>query len=113
MRLAIVAMALVVGIGGAALAQGTKSDSNPASAGKGLSSTPGEQIRGTRRRAKSDTHPGGKSDGTDLSTRERTEQMQRRQDALDGSTMRAICSNCDSSGAQTGNGKAGKKRRRG
>jgi hypothetical protein len=112
MRLAIVAMALVVGLGGAAVAQGTRPDSNPAGAGQGLSSTPQKQTRGVRRRVKSDTRPAA-TDDSDLSSRERAQRLQKRQDALDGSSMKSICSNCDGSGAQTGGGKSGKKRRRG
>ena len=114
MRLTIVVMALVVGLGGASVAQSTKPDSSPASAGQGLSSTPQKQTRGVRRRVKSDTRPAAKTgDDSDLSTRERAQRLQKRQDALDGSSMKSICSNCDASGAQTGAGKSGKKRRRG
>jgi hypothetical protein len=113
MRLAIVAMALVVGLGGAAVAQGTKSDPNAAGTGQGLSSTSQKQTRGVRRRVKSDTRPAATADDSDLSSRERAQRLQKRQDALDGSSLKSICSNCDASGAQTGGGKSGKKRPRG
>jgi hypothetical protein len=113
MRLAIVVMALFVGLGGAAVAQGTKPDSNPASARQGLSSTPQKQTRGVRRRVKSDTRPAATAGDSNLSASERAQRLQKRQDALDGSSMKSICSNCDSSGAKTGGGKSGKKRRGG
>jgi hypothetical protein len=113
MRLAIVAMALAFGLGGTALAQSTKSDSKPAGAGQGLNPTAGDQKPSARRRTKSDARPAGASDESGVSARARADRMQKRQDDLDGSTMRSICSNCDSSGASSDTGKAGKRRKRG